>query len=981
MRTTLPARGARTLGVLAALALLPELGPAQVPPDERYLVFDTDHFRVVFPSGLERFARRAAARAEWAYTALSEHFIEPPRGRIALVVSDNADWPNASATPIPSNRVTLIATPDIGERELDYYTDWLALTLVHELTHVFHLDRAAGVWRIGRALFGRSPIFFPAFYQPRWVIEGLATYYESRLTGAGRAYGSYFDMLLSSAAAEGEFLTVDAADGLAPRWPAGQAPYAYGGLFFRSLAESHGDSAIVAFTRRGAARLPYTLNWASRPHFGSTLSAGWNAWRSAYQASAQAAADSLRALGATVGDPLSGFAWNIPTPRYSPDGRYLAFALISPRDDPATVVLDAASGRVVRRLRRNSAGGVAWARDGSTLFTQQLEFADRYRIFSELYALDVTHGDEHRLTVRGRITQADLGPASQALVAVQSARGSNRLVLLELETGRLSRLTELAPDVNWGRPRWSPDGTRIAAERWLEGHILDLVVLDRSGEVLWEVTRDAAVDVAPAWSPDGRYLLWASDRRGSFDIYAVEWSETASESGRAAGPIWQVTRTLGGAMDPDVSPDGRWLAYVAHHPEGFRVERIRFDPQSWRLAGPTLRRLRDVPVPRFSSEPAGRARVRPYSPFPSLWPQSWLPFIASGSKHVGTFIGATVFGTDDVRRHTYAILAGWRTGVSDVEALGAYVYSGLGDPILQFSVSQDWSSGSAATADGEVVGLVEREREFRVAATFARPRARSLISLTPAFSVEQIRYSTTDPRYRVEDPTLTDLEGSLRLAYSTARYHPRSVSPEKGLLARLDFSHARQADDLNHWRMTGELELRSYASFPVFGCTNHVVAARLAVGASEGHGRPAELLELGGTPGRALDLGFGVTLGGGSRYHLRGFAEGVLAGDRIAAASLEYRFPLALVGRGYGLWPALLDRLSTSLFVDVGSAWRAGVSTRGRRIASAGGELSLDLGLGYHLTYRFRIGLARQVSVPAGEKERWSGYLSTGVAF
>lgn len=978
MRASLPTCGARMLGVLAVLLFLPEAGPAQVPPDERFMVFETDHFRVVFPSGLETFARRAASRAEWAYAALSEHFIEPPHGRVALVISDNADRPNASATPVPSNRVTLIATPDIGERGLDYYTDWLALTLLHELTHIFHLDRAAGVWRIGRALFGRSPVFFPAFYQPRWVTEGLATYYESRLSGAGRAYGSYFDMLLSSAAVEGKLLTVDAADGLVPKWPAGQAPYAYGGLYFRSLAESHGDSAIVAFTRRGAARLPYTLNWASRPYFGSTLSAGWNAWRSAYQASAQAAADSLRALDATVGEPLSGFAWNIPTPRYSPDARYLAFALVSARDDPATVVLDAGSGRVVRRVRRNSAGGNTWAPHGSTLYTQQLEFADRYRVFSELYALDVTHGREHRLTVRGRITQADLGPAGQALVAVQLARGSNRLVLLDLGTGRMSRLTGLAPDVNWGRPRWSPDGTRIAAERWLEGDILDLVVLDRSGEVIWEVTRDAAVDVAPAWSPDGRYLLWASDRQGSFDIYAVEWSETASEAGRTVGPIWQVTRTLGGAMDPDVSPDGRWLAYVAHHPEGFRVERVRFDPDSWQPAGPVRRRLRDERVPRFS-EPARRARVRPYSPFPSLWPRSWLPFIASGSKDVGTFFGATVFGTDDVRRHTYAILAGWRTGVSDVEALGAYIYSGLGDPILQFSLSQDWSSGSAATADGEIVGLVEREREFRVAATFARPRARSLISLTPAFSVEQIRYSTTDPRYRVEDPTFTDLEGSLRLVYSTARYHPRSVSPEQGLLARLDFSHARQADDRNRWRMTGELDLRSYASFPVFGCANHVLAARLAVGASEGHGRFAEDLELGGTPGAALGLGFGVTLGGGSRYHLRGFAEGVQIGDRIAAASLEYRFPLALVGRGYGLWPALLDRLSTSLFVDAGSAWMAG--TDERVLASAGSELSLDLGLGYHLTYRFRMGLARQVAVPIGARKRWSGYVSTGVAF
>jgi hypothetical protein len=225
---------------------------AQVPPDEKYLQFQTDHFRVIFPKGMESFARLSAASAERAYQALAEHFIEPPSGRIALVIADNTDRPNAFATPIPDNRVVLLATPHISSSTLNYYKDWVYQVLVHELTHIFHLDRADGIWGLGQAVFGRVPAFFPAFYQPRWVIEGLPTYYESRLTGAGRAYGSSFDMLLSTQAGGSEFRTVDAADGLAPIWPAGRTPYSYGGLYFRSMAEQFGDSAVTALVRRGA---------------------------------------------------------------------------------------------------------------------------------------------------------------------------------------------------------------------------------------------------------------------------------------------------------------------------------------------------------------------------------------------------------------------------------------------------------------------------------------------------------------------------------------------------------------------------------------------------------------------------------------------------------------------------------------------------------------------------------------------------------
>ncbi len=75
----------------------------------------------------------------------------------------------------------------------------------------------------------------------------------------------------------------------------------------------------------------------------------------------------------------------------------------------------------------------------------------------------------------------------------------------------------------------------------------------------------------------------------------------------------------------------------------------------------------------------------------------------------------------------------------------------------------------------------------------------------------------------------------------------------------------------------------------------------------------------------------------------------------------------------------MLDRISVSVFLDAGSAWWNGEAMR--VLASAGGELSSDVGLGYHLSYRFRFGLARQLAVPVGGRERWSGYVSTGVAF
>lgn len=973
-----PGRAARSLVTLASLAvlLMADRVSAQVPPDARYRTFDTDHFRVIYSDGLEGFARRAAASAEWAYAALSASFIEPPPGRISLVISDHSDFPNASATPFPSNRITLIATPQIASRQLNNYNEWLDVSLVHELTHIFHLDHAAGIWRLPRAIFGRAPPFFPAFHQPTWVIEGLATYHESRLTGAGRIYGGYFHSLLTAAAARAELVAIDAANGVVPEWPAGSTPYAYGGLYFKYLATQHGDTAVASFARHGGARLPYTLEWAARPHFGHTLSAGWTDWEEDLRLAARTRSDSLRSIGLTRTEPLTDYSWSVPSARFSPDGRYLAFTFDDPRDDPATIVVDAESAARVARHRRNSSGSVTWSRDGSTLYVDQVELADRYRLFSDLYVLDAEEGRERRLTRRARLIQADVSPDGR-LVAVEIREGTNRLVRVDSETGRVEALTAFDVGINWGRPRVSPNGDLIAVERWVRGTPVDIALLDSTGSVVAAVTADSAVDMAPAWSPTGRHLLWSSDRDGVFEIYAVEIGRRSDSAPEIVGGPWRVTRTLGGAFDPEVSPDGGRLVFTAQHPGGFRLERTLYDPHAWEEAAPP-RTVAPSPAqrPGDHSRPGGASR--PYSPFPSLWPRAWLPLAAPGESPQGWLIAATLAGTDDVRRHAYALLFGWRTGAEDVEALAGYSYAGLGDPVLRLSVSQQWDGAFALGEDGSLVELTEREREARVTASFLRPRVRRTLAVTPSIAVERLRFFAP-PGVMLTDATFTDLEARLGVGLATARSHSRSLSTENGFVALADVEHERLADDLDRWRLTGELELRGYLSQRVFGFADHVMAARLALGASEANERGAELFDLGGVPGRALDFGSGITVGGGERYALRGYSEGAQLGDRVGVANVEYRFPLALVGRGYKLWPLLLQDVSAALFLDAGSAWSD--SDHVRLLASTGIELSTDWGLGYSLVYRFRAGLARRLVTGPRDTTGWEVYLGAGVAY
>src|SRR5207237_6230192 len=190
----------RAAALVAALCVgAAQLASAQLPPNEHWRTLHTRHFRVHFTPSVEEEARRAAVNAERAYAELSTELV-PPRGTIDLVVSDNVDYVNGYATPFPSNRIVVFAHPPTDASGLRNYTDWNALVVTHELTHIFHLDRSRGIWRLGQAIFGRNPLLFPNLYEPHWVLEGLAVYYESRLTGTGRLESAEHTMTARAAA-------------------------------------------------------------------------------------------------------------------------------------------------------------------------------------------------------------------------------------------------------------------------------------------------------------------------------------------------------------------------------------------------------------------------------------------------------------------------------------------------------------------------------------------------------------------------------------------------------------------------------------------------------------------------------------------------------------------------------------------------------------------------------------------------------------
>ncbi len=140
---------------------------------------------------------------------------------------------------------------------------------------------------------------------------------------------------------------------------------------------------------------------------------------------------------------------------------------------------------------------------------------------------------------------------------------------------------------------WSPHGHRIAytarprraaAEANTSSsatRVLDIWTVPARGGQPVQVTNHPKSDWSPAWSPDGRYLYFVSDRGGSMNLWRVAIDEA---SGRTLGEPQAITTPAQYLAHPSVSGDGRVIAYCAKTETG-NIQRIAIDPARASVAG------------------------------------------------------------------------------------------------------------------------------------------------------------------------------------------------------------------------------------------------------------------------------------------------------------------------------------------------------------------------------------------------------------
>jgi Tol biopolymer transport system component len=201
------------------------------------------------------------------------------------------------------------------------------------------------------------------------------------------------------------------------------------------------------------------------------------------------------------------------------------------------------------------------------------------------------------------------------------------LALVNAQDGSLHTLktTEWhGPDTGFGMILFSPDGKYVAYDRPGAGHERDVFVLASDGNREMPVATGPMEEELAGWSPDGKYLLFTSDRTGSTGLWARAFADGAPqgepllvkpdigrisalgtssagslfyyvppartlqhvqiatfdfETGKLLPPVADVGEegVLESQMQPDWSPDGKYLAYLSRGTLGFSIKVRSFE--------------------------------------------------------------------------------------------------------------------------------------------------------------------------------------------------------------------------------------------------------------------------------------------------------------------------------------------------------------------------------------------------------------------
>ena len=229
------------------------------------------------------------------------------------------------------------------------------------------------------------------------------------------------------------------------------------------------------------------------------------------------------------------------SPRISPDGSRLAFSSLTKNGwDIMMYSLDL--NRMVSFPRFGGTNlSPAWSGDGL-----KLGFSSSRAGESQIYVSDASGGNVRRLTSnKGPDVSPVWNRKTGAQIAFVSGQtGLPQIYTMEADGTNQQRVTDQGYAVS---PAWAPNGQFLSLA-WVrkygpgEPGASDIYLMDIASKQWVQLTHDGGRNDFPSWAPDGRHIVFQSNRSGSLQIWSMladgSNQKQLTSSGSNSEPDW-----------------------------------------------------------------------------------------------------------------------------------------------------------------------------------------------------------------------------------------------------------------------------------------------------------------------------------------------------------------------------------------------------------------------------------------------------------
>lgn len=478
-------------------------------------VLETPHFSIHYYTKNKEVLQRMADWSEQWYAMHTETLNDSFQVRNPVIFyNDHAEFQQTNAIFGDIGVGTGGVTEGLKNRVVMPFTminQQTQQVLGHELVHAFQFNNIIG---------GDSTSLESLANLPLWMVEGMAEYLS-----LGRV-DPYTAMWMRDAVLN------DDVPNIKKLFSYKYFPYRYGQAFWAFFSGTYGDHLIEPLFTNTAkygleAALALTLN-TDPEELGALYTESLKTYYTPYLGTEM----KENFIGKKIISDENAGRLNV-SPVVSPDGKYVIFLSDKNLFSTDLYLADARDGKILKKIN-------SLLRDGNIDDYNYLESAGTW------------------------------SPNSKQFAFVAFSKGRNIIIIKDPTNGSTVDEIKVQNISAIAHPSWSPDGKEIAFTGMVDGQA-DLFVYNLKSRKVRQLTDDFYSEVYPDYSPDGKYLVFSSDRK-TFEQKKVHgrWNLHLSRLTLSDNTIEDFDMIFPGAdcLNPCYDPEGR--IYFISDRDGYR---------------------------------------------------------------------------------------------------------------------------------------------------------------------------------------------------------------------------------------------------------------------------------------------------------------------------------------------------------------------------------------------------------------------------